>query len=80
MKKNSENRDMSVLEASEYWDEHDFAEGGDIEEVKDLEFALRKKKYVGIDIRLYARIRKSARRLRVPEEVLINKWLRERYE
>ncbi|MBI5526676.1 MAG: hypothetical protein HY897_10120 [Deltaproteobacteria bacterium] len=40
--------------------------------------ALRKKKYVGIDIRLYAMIRKSARKLRVPEEALINKWLRER--
>ncbi|MBI5525669.1 MAG: hypothetical protein HY897_04990 [Deltaproteobacteria bacterium] len=78
MKKSTEEKDMSVQEASEYWDEHDFAECGGLEEVKDLEFALRKKKYVGIDIRLYAMIRKSARKLRVPEEALINKWLRER--
>lgn len=78
MKKNEAIKDMTLQEASDFWDEHDIGDFSDFAAIKDMVFALRKKKYVGIDIGLYAKIRKNARRMRVPEEVLINKWLRER--
>ena len=78
MKRNKELKDMSVYEASDYWDEHDFGEFNDIEEVKDLKFSLRKKKYVGIDVKLYSLIRRKAQSLRKTEENLIHEWLQDR--
>ena len=69
---------MSVYEASDFWDEHDFAQFEDVQEVKDIKFSLKKKKYVGIDIKLYSLIKSKARELHKPEETLINKWLKEK--
>ena len=78
MKKNKEPKEMSFYEASDFWDEHDFGEFGDIKEVRDIKFSLKKKKYVGIDIRLYSLIKNKARKLRKPEDALINEWLSEK--
>ena len=36
MKKDKSLKDMSVYEASEFWDDHDFTEFGDIQGVKDI--------------------------------------------
>ncbi|MFH1580966.1 MAG: CopG family antitoxin [Pseudomonadota bacterium] len=72
--------DMSIYEASAFWDDHDFAEFDDVEEVKDIKFHLIKKKYVGLDLNIYAKIRKQARKLKTTEDVLINEWLREKAE
>lgn len=80
MKKNKVMEDMSIYEASEFWDEHDISEHNDFEEVKDVKFLLIKKKYVGIDVNIYDKIRRKAKKLKMPEDVLINDWLRERVE
>ena len=78
MKKNNQKKDMSIYEASDYWDEHDFSEFDDVLEVKDLQFSFKKKKYVGVDIDLYAIIRSKAKSLNKSEDVLINEWLSEK--
>jgi len=70
--------DMSVYEASDYWDEHDFSEFDDVLEVKDLQFSFKRKKYVGVDMDLYAIIRSKAKSLNKSEDVLINEWLSEK--
>jgi len=78
MKKSKELRDMSVYEASEFWDEHDFSEFGDIAETQEVRFSLKKKKYVGVDSKLYTKIRSVAKKYNVTEDALINKWLKEK--
>jgi hypothetical protein len=78
MKKVREPRDMSIYEASDYWDEHDVTEFKDIEEVRDLQFALKKKKYVGVDVGLYIKIKERAKKLHTTEDTLVDEWLREK--
>lgn len=78
MKKNKKLKDMSVYEASEFWDEHDFSEFDDVEEVKEIRFSLIKKKYIGVNSALYTKIRKKAKTLHTTEDNLINKWLSEK--
>jgi len=78
MKKVREPRDMSIDEASDYWDEHDLTEFKDIEEVRDLRFALKKKKYVGVDVGLYIKIKERAKKLNTTEDTLVDEWLREK--
>ena len=73
-----ENKDMSIYEASDFWDEHDFGEFDDVQEVKEIEFSFKKKKYVGIDVDVYAMIKSKAKRLNKSEDVLINEWLSEK--
>lgn len=69
---------MSVCEASDFWDEHDFTQFKDVEEVKEMHFALKKKKYIPLDIILYKKIKQRAKQLHKTEDILINEWLRER--
>lgn len=69
---------VSVYEASEYWDNHDFDEDGDYNEVRDFQFNPRKKRFVGIDLALYADIVKKSKQLQVNEEALIHRWLQEK--
>ncbi len=78
MGKNNNIKDMSISEASDFWDEHDFGEFDDVREVSDLQFSLKKKKYVGIDGDLYDAIKNKAKTLNKPEDVLINEWLAEK--
>ena len=78
MGKNKDIKDMSIYEASDFWDEHDFGEFDDVEEVNGFQFSLEKKKYVGIDSDLYAIIKKKAKTLNKSEDVLINEWLSEK--
>jgi hypothetical protein len=80
MRKSKIIKDMSIYEASAFWDEHDFSEFDDVQEVKDIKFHLIKKKYVGLDLNIYATIRKQARKLKITEDALINEWLREKAE
>ena len=76
--KENKDKDMSIYEASDFWDEHDFGEFDDVQEVKEIEFSLKKKKYVGIDVDVYAMIKSKAKRLNKSEDVLINEWLSEK--
>jgi hypothetical protein len=78
MKKCDPAKEMTVYEASDFWDEHDLSEFNDVQEDKRIRFALKKKKYVGIDMDLYAIIRDKAKTMRKPEEALINEWLAEK--
>jgi hypothetical protein len=78
MKKGRSIKDMSIYEASDFWDEHDFGEFDDVQEEKETQFLLKKKKYVGIDMDLYAVIKSKAKTLDKSEDVLINEWLSEK--
>ena len=78
MNKNDPAKEMTVYEASDFWDEHTFSEFNDVQEEKRIRFLLKKKKYVGIDMDLYALIRDKAKTMRKPEEALINEWLAEK--
>ena len=78
MIKNKEVKDMSIYEASDFWDEHDFSEFDDVMEVKDMRFSLSKKKYIGIDMGVYNQVRKEAQRLQKSEGALISEWLKEK--
>jgi len=78
MKKSKKISDMSIYEASDFWDEHDFTQFKDVEEVKEMHFALKKKKYIPVDIMLYKKIKQRAKQLNKTEDMLINEWLRER--
>jgi hypothetical protein len=78
MGKNNEIKDMSLNEASDFWDEHDFGEFDDVQEVEEIQFFFKKKKYVGIDSELYALIKNRAKSLNKAEETLINEWLSEK--
>ena len=69
---------MSLNEASDFWDEHDFGEFDDVREVSDIQFSLKKKKYVGIDVKLYDEIKNKAKLLNKSEDILINEWLSEK--
>jgi hypothetical protein len=61
MGKNKKSHDISIYEASEFWDEHDFGEFQDVKEVNEIGFSLKKKRYVGIDEDLYAQITTKAK-------------------
>ena len=78
MGKNNSIKDMSINEASDFWDEHDFGEFDDVQEVDELKFSFKKKKYVCIDMELYSLIKNKARTLNKPEDALINEWLTEK--
>ncbi len=78
MGKDKNIKDMSIHEASDFWDEHEFGEFDDVQEVDEIQFTLKKKKYVGIDSDLYAIIKSKAKTINKPEDVLINEWLSEK--
>ena len=70
--------DMTIAEASDFWDEHEFAEFSDTEEVHDVQFTLKRKKYVGIDADVYARVAAQAQQLHTTAERLITSWVAEK--
>ena len=78
MKQSKKIKDMSVYEASDFWDEHDFGDFEDITEVKEISFSLKKKKYIGVDMDLYSKIKNRAKKLHKAEDVLVNEWLMEK--
>lgn len=76
--KKSKYREMTIVEASDYFDEHDIFEFEDVKEVSDVKFKLHKKKYVGIDIDLFKKIKSKAKKLHKSEDLLIKEWLIEK--
>ena len=74
----SKTKSMSTLEASDFYDEHDFFELGDAAEVKNIKFEIVKKQYVGVDSALFNKIKNKARKLHMNEDALINAWLKEK--
>jgi len=77
MKKNKQ-REMTISEASDYFDDHDIFEFVDVKEVTDIKFNLQKKKYVGLDMELFKKIRNKAKKLHKSEDLLIQEWLMEK--
>lgn len=78
MKESNKLKDRSIYEASEFWDEHDFTEFKDVQEIKDIHFSVKKKKYIGIEMDIYEKIKRKAKKLNKTEEGLINEWLSEK--
>ncbi|OGL40287.1 MAG: hypothetical protein A3C43_07400 [Candidatus Schekmanbacteria bacterium RIFCSPHIGHO2_02_FULL_38_11] len=77
MKKNKQ-KGMTILEASDFFDEHDIFELNNVKEVTDIKFNLQKKKYVGLDMDLFKKIRSKAKKLHKNEDLLIQEWLMEK--
>jgi hypothetical protein len=73
--KKSKHREMTISEASDYFDEHDIFESENVREIADIKFRLQKKKYVGLDMALFKKIESKAKKLHKSEELLINEWL-----
>ena len=76
--KKSKHKEMTILEASDYFDEHDIFEFKDVKEATDIKFKLQKKKYVGLDMELFKKIKSKAKRLHKSEDLLIKEWLMEK--
>lgn len=76
--KKSKTKSMTILEASDYFDEHDLFEREEAVEVKSIKFAVTKKQYVGVDSALFEKIRSKAKKLHMNEDALINAWLKEK--
>ncbi len=76
--KKSKHKKMTILEASDFFDEHDIFEFDNIKEVTDIKFNLQKKKYVGLDMGLFKKIRSKAKKLHKSEDLLIKEWLIEK--
>ena len=75
MKKNNS---MSFEKAGEYFDNHDAFKGGEAAEVTEIEITIPRKKYVGLSLGLFKKIRSRARKLHVSEDRLIHTWLKEK--
>lgn len=69
---------MTILEASDYFDEHDLFEREEAVEVKNIKFEVSKKQYVGVDSALFNKIKTKAKKLHMSEDTLINTWLKEK--
>ena len=76
--KKSKTKEMTIAEASDFFDEHDIFEVEDVNEVSDIKFDLKKKKYIGVDAELYKKIKSKAKKLHTDEDTLIIKWLQEK--
>ena len=68
---------MTIDEASNFWDEHDIFEFGNHKEIV-VKFQLHKKHYVGISEELFKKIEKHARKNKIETELLIENWISER--
>jgi len=75
--KRSKQKEMTIAEASSFFDEHDIFEFDDVREVADIKFKLQKK-YIGLDMELFKKIRNRAKRLHKSEDALIKEWLSEK--
>jgi predicted HicB family RNase H-like nuclease len=81
MARNSKKRalpeNMTVEEASEFFDEHSLLEFDGTEEV-DVKFKLKKKHYVGIDREVFKKLEAQARRQKLSVEALLENLITER--
>lgn len=77
-KSKKELKDMSIIEASDFWDEHDFFEFDDIQEVSDITFDFQKKRYIGLDLKLYKELEQLAKKMHKSCDSLVQDWLKEK--
>ena len=76
--KRSKHKELTIAEANSFLGEYDIFEFKDVHEVTDIRFKLQKKKYVGLDMELFKKIRSRAKRLHKSKDVLIQEWLTEK--
>lgn len=70
---------MSIEEASDFWDEHSLFEFEGTEEVQ-VDFHLKKKQYIGIDWEVFKRLEARARQMKISPEALLQSWIVEKIE
>ncbi|MGH7594804.1 MAG: hypothetical protein ACREOI_00540 [bacterium] len=70
---------MTIAEASEFFDEHSLLEFDGTEEV-DVKFKLKKKHYVGIDREMFKTLESQARRKKLSVEALLGIWIAEKIQ
>ena len=78
MQKDKSNSDMSIKEASGFWDEHDLFEFRNVKKINEIQFKLKKKKYIGVPDNLYKKINRKAKKMHKSCENLIEDWLKEK--
>ena len=69
---------MSIYEASAFWDEHDFSEFDDVQEVKDIKFHLGKICWIASEH--ICKDPETGTKIKNNRGPLINEWLREKAE
>ena len=69
--------DMTLDEASQFWDAHSFLDYEDVEEVHFSVDLRKNRNFFDIDADLAKRIRRIARQQGVSGSQLVNQWLRE---
>lgn len=69
---------MTIAEASDFFYEHDIFEFDEVREVTNIKINLQKKKYVGLDMKLFKKVRSKAKKLHKCEDLLIQEWLMEK--
>lgn len=70
-------KNMSIKEASDFWEEHSLLEFEGTEVVK-VTFKLKKKQYIGIDRDIFNKLNLQARRKKVSAEALLESWITEK--
>jgi hypothetical protein len=70
-------KEMTIGEASAFWDENSLFEFNGTEEV-DVTFKLKKKQYIGIDRKIFEKLKVRAARLKTSPESLLEKWISEK--
>lgn len=70
--------DMTFEELSDFFDEHDLSDLGEVEEVHDFQIQLKRKKYVGLEQKLYQKIALQAKKRHLSVDALVNLWLSEK--
>lgn len=80
MVKNKVPNNMTLEEASEFWDEHSFLDYDDIQKVHFSVDLRKNKNYIEIKDDLVKQIRSIAYRKGTSPRILINQWLKERLE
>jgi CopG antitoxin of type II toxin-antitoxin system len=76
-KKMSPPANMTITEASGFWDEHNLFEFDGTEEVS-VNFKLRRKHYLGIDREMFKKVEAQARQRNMTPEALLESWIAEK--
>ncbi len=76
--KKSKGKNLTLAEAGDFFDTHDLFESAGATEVVDLKVSIPKRKYIGVELKLFRKIQDAARKAHRSEDSLIQEWLREK--
>ncbi len=80
MTKNEVPENMTLDEASKFWDEHSFLDYDDIQDVHFSVDLRKNKNYIDIREDLAKQIRTIAHQKGISSRLLVNQWLKEKVE